>query len=319
MGVDCLRISVTDRCNLRCLYCDPSGGRGVTEREDALTTEEIKRAVGLFVQSGVRKVRVTGGEPLLEENIVRLIQELADIPGIEDLSLTTNGVLLEELAADLKAAGLQRVNVSVDSMDRGVYRRITGFNLLPIVTRGIQKAIEVGLTPVKINSVIVRGFNDCKDQITALAEMSRQLPVAVRFIEYYPTNTCTKPPADYVPNRVLRAIIEREFGHLSSAAMAPGNGPARYFKIRDSAGAIGFISGRSSDFCGSCRRLRMTCYGKLMPCLYSARTYDLGRLIRRQAPDEHIRSLLNRVMSEKIHFTKSNSLKKDFCMCGIGG
>jgi cyclic pyranopterin phosphate synthase len=319
MGVDCLRISVTDRCNLRCLYCDPSGGRDVTEREEALTTDQIKRAVRLFVQSGVRKVRVTGGEPLLKDNVARLIHELADIPGIEDLSLTTNGVLLETLAAELKAAGLQRLNVSVDSMDRQTYRRITGFDLLPIVTRGIQKAIRVGLNPVKINSVIVRGFNDADDQITALAKMSCQLPIAVRFIEYYPTNTHTKPAADYVPNRMVRTIIERAFGPLSIVAMAPGSGPARYYKIKDSAGAIGFISGRSSDFCGSCHRLRMTCYGKLMPCLYSARMYDLGRLIRGQAPGEHIRGFLNKVMSEKTRFTKSNSLKKDFCMCGIGG
>ncbi len=319
MGVDCLRISVTDRCNLRCLYCDPSGGRDVNEREDALTTEEIRRCVGLFVESGIRKIRVTGGEPLLKENIVKLIHELADIPGIEDLALTTNGVLLEKLAAELKIAGLQRVNVSVDSMDRQTYRRITGFDLLPIVARGIQKAIEAGLRPVKINSVIVRGFNDGNDQITALAEMSRHLPVAVRFIEYYPTNTCTRPAADYVPNRNIRAVIERAFGPLSGTLMAQGNGPARYFKIKDSAGVIGFISGRSSNFCGSCRRLRMTCYGRLMPCLYSARTYDLGELIRKQAPDAQIRNLLDKAISEKIHFTKLNPLKKEFCMCGIGG
>jgi len=319
MGVDCLRISVTNRCNLQCLYCDPLGGCDVTEREEALTTQQIKRAAGLFVQCGIRKVRVTGGEPLLKENIVPLIHELADIVGIDDLSLTTNGVLLESLAAELKAAGLQRVNVSVDSMDRETYRRITGFDLLPTVTRSIQKAIEVGLTPVKINSVIVKGFNDGNDQIAALAEMSVHWPIAVRFIEYCPTNTCTRSAADYLPNRVARTIIERKFGPLSGAVMEPGNGPALYFKIRDSAGAIGFISGRSSIFCGSCSRLRMTRDGKLKPCLYSAQSYDLGKLIRKQAPDEHIRNFLNRVMSEKTHFTKLNSLKEEFCMCGIGG
>lgn len=319
MGVDCLRISVTNRCNLQCLYCDPLGNCDVTECEEVLTTEQIKRSVGLFIQCGVRKVRVTGGEPLLTENIVPLIHALADIAGIEDMSLTTNGVLLESLAAELKAAGLQRVNVSVDSMDRETYRRITGFDLLPTVTRSIQKAIEVGLTPVKINSVIVRGFNDSDEQIAALAEMSLRLPVAVRFIEYCPTNTRTRPAADYLPNRIVRTIIERAFGPLSGAGMACGNGPALYFKIRDSAGAIGFISGRSSIFCGSCSRLRMTSDGKLMPCLYSAQSYDLGKLIRKQAPDEHIRNFLHRVMSEKTHFKKLNSLKEEFCMCGIGG
>jgi cyclic pyranopterin phosphate synthase len=319
MGVDCLRISVTNKCNLQCLYCDPLGGCDVTECEKVLTTEQIKRAVRLFVQCGVRKIRVTGGEPLLKEDITWLIHELADIAGIEDVSLTTNGVLLDSLAAELKAAGLQRVNVSIDSMDRETYRRITGFDLLPIVIRSIQKAIEVGLAPVKINSVIVRGFNDSDKQITALAEMSLDLPVAVRFIEYCPTNTYTRRPADYVPNRVVWTIIERKFGPLSSAMMSPGNGPALYFKIRDSAGAIGFISGRSSIFCGSCSRLRMTSDGKLLPCLYSAHTYNLGRIIRSDATDRQIRHFLRRVISEKTHFTKLNSIKEKFSMCGIGG
>ncbi len=319
MSVDYLRISVTNRCNLQCLYCDPLGSCGISECEDALTIEEMKRAVGLLVKCGIRKVRVTGGEPLLKENIVRLIFELAGITGIEDLSLTTNGVFLESLAAELKAAGLQRINVSVDSMDRRTYKRITGFDLLPGVVRSVQKAIDVGLTPVKINSVIVKGLNDSDEQIAALAEMSIRLPVAVRFIEYCLTNTCTKPAADYMPNRVIRSVIERQFGSLSSAVIAPGSGPALYYKIRDSAGAIGFISGRSSIFCQSCSRLRMTNDGKLMPCLYSVKTYDLGQLMRNEASDERIWDFLNLIINEKVLFTKLNSFKEEFCMCGIGG
>ena len=319
MGVDYLRISVTDNCNLQCVYCDPLSCCGMTDSEEALTTEEMKRAVGLLVKCGIRKVRITGGEPLLKENIIQLICELADIAGIEDLSLTTNGVLLDPLVVELQAAGLQRINVSVDSTDRQTYRRITGFDMLPNVIGGIHKAIEVGLKPVKINSVIIKGLNDSDTQIAALAEMSVHLPVAVRFIEYCPTNTCTRPAADYMPNRVVRSVIEREFGPLSGAVMAPGSGPAFYFKIKDSAGAIGFISGRSSIFCQSCTRLRMTSDGKLMPCLYSAQTYDLGKRIRSDAPDKQIRDLLNMIISEKILFTKLNSFKKDFCMCGIGG
>jgi cyclic pyranopterin phosphate synthase len=279
----------------------------------------MKRAVGLLVKCGIRKVRLTGGEPLLKEDIVRLVHELADIAGIEDLSLTTNGVFLEPIAAALKSAGLQRINVSVDSMDRETYGRITGFDLLSSVAGGIQKALEVGLSPVKINSVIVKGINDTDEQIAALAEMSVHLPVAVRFIEYCPTNTYTRPAADYLPNRVVRTVIERAFGPLSGVVMACGNGPALYFKIRDSAGAIGFISGRSSLFCQSCSRLRMTCDGKLMPCLYSAKTYDLGRLIRSNATDVQIRTFLKTVISEKTRFTKLNSFKEAFSMCGIGG
>jgi len=319
MGVDYLRISVTNRCNLQCVYCDPLGSCVITECEEALTIEEMKRAVGLLVTCGIRRVRITGGEPLLKENVVRLIRALADIAGIEDLSLTTNGVFLEPLAAELKAAGLQRINVSVDSMDRETYRRITGFDLLPSVAGGIHKAMEVNLKPVKINSVIVKGLNDSDDQITALAEMSVHFPIVVRFIEYCPTNTCTRPAADYLPNRVVRTIIEREFGLLSGVVMVYGNGPALYFKIRDSAGAIGFISGRSSIFCQSCSRLRMTSDGKLMPCLYSLQTYNLGKLIRNEASDGQIQNFLKTVIRGKTRFTKLNSYKEEFCMCGIGG
>ena len=319
MKVDCLRISVTDRCNLQCVYCNPSGGCDITVTRECLTVGEIKRAVNLFVECGVRKVRVTGGEPLVRGDIVRLIKELADIAGIEDLSLTTNSVFLESCAAELKAAGLQRVNVSVDSMDRRTYRRITGFDLLPSVTEGIHKAIEVGLAPVKINSVVIKGLNDSDEQIAALAKMSVHLPITVRFIEYCPTNTLTSPAADYVPNRMVRTVIERGFGPLSGPVVVHGNGPALYFKISDSAGAIGFISGRSSNFCPSCSRLRLTSDGKLVPCLYSARTYDLGKLMRDGTTDEQIRDFLNKVIGEKARFTKLNSLKEEFSMCGIGG
>ena len=314
-----MRISVTDRCNLQCVYCNPSGGCDITVTRECLTVGEIKRAVNLFVECGVRKVRVTGGEPLVRGDIVRLIKELADIAGIEDLSLTTNSVFLESCAAELRAAGLQRVNVSVDSMDRRTYRRITGFDLLPRVTEGIHKAIEVGLAPVKINSVVIKGLNDSDEQIATLAKMSVHLPITVRFIEYCPTNTLTSPAADYVPNGMVRTVIERGFGSLSGPVVVHGNGPALYFKISDSAGAIGFISGRSSNFCPSCSRLRLTSDGKLVPCLYSARTYDLGKLMRDGTTDEQIRDFLNKVIGEKARFTKLNSLKEEFSMCGIGG
>lgn len=319
MSIDYLRVSVTDRCNLQCVYCNPSGGCAVPACEELLTVEEIKHAVRLLADCGIQKIRITGGEPLLRDDIVRLVGELAEISGIEELSLTTNGVLLKLLAAELKAAGLQRVNVSVDSTDRESYRRITGYDLLPTVAGGIYRAIEEGLTPVKINSVIVKGFNDSDGQIAALAGMSVHLPVIVRFIEYCPTNMCTRPAADYLPNRRVRAIIEREYGPLSSVVMGSGSGPALYFKVRDSAGAIGFISGRSSIFCRSCNRLRLTSDGKLMPCLYSARTYDLGRLMRNGATDGQIRDFLNRVITEKPGYTKLNSFKEEFSMCGIGG
>jgi len=319
MSVDYLRISVTDRCNLRCIYCHPLGGCDFIERKEILRFEEICRIVRLFVGCGISKVRLTGGEPLVRKDIVQLVDKLATIPNIDDLSLTTNGVLLEPLAEQLKAAGLQRVNISVDSAERESYKQITGFDLLPKVTKGIYKAIEVALKPVKINSVIIKGLNDSEEQIVALAEMSVHLPVTVRFIEYCPTSKYTKPASDYLPNREVRAIIERKYGSLSSVVMANSNGPAVYFRIKDSPGCLGFISGRSQLFCGSCNRLRLTSDGKVRPCLYSDHHYNVKELVRGGASDEVVKDLLKKILNEKGNYTKLNSLAKEFSMQNIGG
>ncbi len=332
MSVDYLRISVSDRCNLRCIYCNPLGDCGFFERKEILRFEEIERIAGLFSECGIRKIRLTGGEPLVRKDIVRLVDKLAAIPAIDSLALTTNGVLLEPLVAPLKAAGLQRVNISVDSVDRDSYKLITGFDLLPKVTRGIYKAMEAGLRPVKINSVIIKGFNDSAGQILALAEMSIRLPLTVRFIEYCPTGKHTwlghpgrvlglegQATSDYLPNKNVRDIIERKYGPLSNFVEEHNQGPALTFKIKDSAGAIGFISGRSSTFCSSCSRLRLTSDGKVMPCLFSAHTYNLKKLIRSSASETAICDLLKRIISEKANYTKMNSLKDCFSMCEVGG
>ena len=319
MSIDCLRVSVTDKCNLRCVYCHPLPDCGIIEREEILGFGEICRIVRLFAECGITKVRLTGGEPLLRRDIVRLVRELADVAGIEELSATTNGIFLEKLAPELKAAGLKRVNISVDSKERETYERITGFDLLPGVIEGIYSAIDAGLTPVKINSVIIKGLNDSEEQITALAGMSVDLPLSVRFIEYCPTNKITRPATDYVPNAAVRAVIERKYGALSRTVMSCGNGPAVYFKAPGSAGTIGFISGRSSTFCSSCSRLRLTSDGKVMPCLYSARAGDLKTLIRNGQSDSKIRDYLSRIIIEKANYSKSNSLKEEFSMCKIGG
>ena len=317
MSADYLRISVTDRCNLRCIYCHPLGGCDFIEHKEILRFEEIHRIVKLFVECGIRKVRFTGGEPLIRKNIVHLVRELAGIEGIEELALTTNGVLLEPMAAKLKAAGLSRVNISVDSAERESYKQITGFDFLSRVRRGIYKAIEVGLAPVKINSVIIRGIND--SQIPALAQMSIHLPVIVRFIEYCPTSKYTKPTSDYMASAEVRRIIERKFGPLSDVLVGGTNGPALYFSIRDSAGSIGFISGRSSIFCQSCNRLRLTSDGKVRPCLYSAYCYDVKKLIRSGANNQQVRDLLERIVMEKSNYTKLNLPSQEFSMQSTGG
>jgi cyclic pyranopterin phosphate synthase len=334
MSIDCLRLSVTDRCNLRCVYCHPLPDCGLIEDEfvsrassprfeggtpSTLGFEEILRIIRLFAECGIKKLRLTGGEPLIRYDIVRLVRELAAITGIKDLSVTTNGVFLESLATELKAAGLQRVNISVDSIDRETYERITGFDLLLKVLDGIYTAIDVGLKPVKINCVIIKGLNDGEEQITALADMSINLPVSVRFIEYFPTNKNTRPAADYVPNTSVRAVIEQKYGPLSRTVMSVGNGPAEYFKTPGSTGTIGFISGRSSNFCNSCSRLRLTSDGKVMPCLYSARSHDLKRLISSGQSEKAIRDYISKIIAEKAGYTKSNSLKEEFSMCKVGG
>jgi len=285
--------------------------------KEILTFEEIYRIAGLFAQCGITKIRLTGGEPLVRRNIIQLVRQLAGTQGIDELTLTTNGVLLESMAAQLKAAGLKRVNVSMDSAGKENYKQITGFDFLRQVTSGIYRALAVGLRPVKINSVIIKGVN--VSQIPALAQMSVELPVSVRFIEYCPTSRQTRPASDYVPNSDVRRIIERRYGPLTSTLPGSGNGPAQYFKIADSAGCIGFISGASDFFCRSCNRLRLTSDGKVKPCLYSAYSYDLKGLIRGGADDRRVLSLLKRIIAEKKNFTKLNSFTEDFCMRSVGG
>ena len=319
MSIDRLRLSVTDRCNLRCIYCHPLPDCSFLEREDKLEFEEILRVVRLFSECGIKKLRLTGGEPMVRRDIVRLVHELDAIAGIEDLSVTTNGIFLKSLATELKAAGLRRVNISVDSIERKTYEQLTGFDMLSAVLDGIYKALEVGLTPVKLNCVVIKGLNDGAEQIAALAGMSIDLPLSVRFIEYFPTNKSTRPATDYVPNATIRAAIERKYGPLSGAVMNHGNGPAEYYKVPGSAGTIGFISGRSSNFCRLCSRLRLTSDGKIMPCLYSARAYDLKALIRLGQSDRQIRSYINRIIAEKADYTKYSSAKEEFSMCKIGG
>ncbi|MCP4263082.1 MAG: GTP 3',8-cyclase MoaA [Planctomycetes bacterium] len=317
MHVKCLRISVTDRCNLRCVYCRPLHDCSFIEDKEILTFEEIHRLVRLFADCGIDRVRLTGGEPLLRKNITSLIAKLAAIKGIRELTLTTNGVLLLQMADELKAAGLDRVNVSIDSLEADNYRQITGYDFMSRVVLGIEKAIEAGLQPVKINAVILRGINH--SQITALAGMSIDLPVTVRFIEYCPTSMDTQPADDYMPYGEIHRIIERTFGPLSDATIEGGSGPALNFKIKNSAGAVGFIAGRSTIFCETCNRIRLTSNGKIKPCLYSAQDYDIQRLIREGTSDDHIRNLLQEVIVQKHAFTKLNSSAKEFSMRKVGG
>ncbi len=317
MKTDYLRVSVTDRCNLRCVYCYPSGGCDLIERKEILRFEEIYRIVRLFAMCGIRKVRITGGEPLIRSDIVGLIEKLAGIKEIGELALTTNGILLEQMAQGLKKAGLNRVNISVDSTERQSYKEITGFNNLASAIKGIYKALDVGLSPVKINSVIIKGLN--VSQIIPLAQMSIDLPVAVRFIEYCPTSSYTKPAGDFVPTSEIRRVIERKLGRLSTIPISRCDGPASRFKIGNAAGTIGFISGRSSIFCHNCNRIRLTSDGMIKPCLYSSKNYNIKKIIRADVSDVKVISLLKQILKEKNNYTKLSSSVSEFNMYKIGG
>jgi cyclic pyranopterin phosphate synthase len=299
------------------VYCRPQRDCNFFVNKEILSFEEIHRIVRLFADCGVDKVRLTGGEPLLRKNIITLVAKLAAVKAIRELSLTTNGVLLEKMADDLKTAGLNRVNISIDSLEADNYRQITGYDYLSRVVEGIQKAIELDLQPVKINAVILRGINH--SQIAALAGMSMDLPVTVRFIEYCPTNSYTHPAEDYMPYSEIRSIIETSLGPLTNMKIAIGSGPAVYFKIKNSAGAIGFIAGRSTNFCLSCNRIRLTCDGRIKPCLYSSQDYDIASLVRGCESDKQIREVLAEILTEKHSFTRLNSSAKNFSMCKIGG
>jgi len=275
--IDYLRISVTDRCNLRCIYCMPSEGVKHIEHRDILSYEEIARIVRVAAGLGVRKVRITGGEPLARKHITRLIASIREIPRIDDLSLTTNGVLLEHYASELADAGLHRVNVSLDSLRSDRYREITRGGDISRVMKGIEAAEEAGLMPVKINMVPVRGFNG--DEIGEFARITRDTPYHVRFIEFMPIGGRELwSPEKYIATDEIKATVERA-GPLFPVRVRR-TGPARYFRFADAPGVIGFISALTHHFCEDCNRLRITSDGKLRPCLFSETEIDLKPALR---------------------------------------
>lgn len=317
--IDYLRISITDRCNLRCVYCMPSKGVKLLRHSDILNYEEIIRIVRSAARLGVRKIRITGGEPLVRKNLGYLISALRAIPGIEDISLTTNGLLLGKYVEELKAAGLTRVNVSVDSLQEQRYTEITRGGSLPVVLAAIKRAADLGLNPVKINMVPIRGVND--DEIESFARLTLETPYDVRFIEFMPAGTNDYWSSDRViPTQEIMARVEQ------IAPIAPvkrrKDGPARYFSFADAPGVLGFISPISHHFCGSCNRLRLTSDGKLRPCLFSETEIDLKSAMRRNVPDEELERLLRLAVEIKPQahsFVDRPAADKRRPMSAIGG
>ena len=258
-----LRISLTDLCNLRCVYCMPPEGVRKQAHDQILSLEEIGEIARAAVELGVKKIRLTGGEPLVRRGVLSLCRELRRIPRLQELTLTTNGLLLPGMAAELKAAGVDRVNVSLDTLDPEKYRRITRGGCLEDALSGIQAARDAGLTPLKLNCVLIGGFND--DEIPALAALTERAPVEVRFIELMPIgDTAGFGPDAYLP---CEAVLER-LPRLEPAA-GERTGVAERFRLPGAAGTVGLIRPLSRCFCAQCDRIRLTADGYLKPCLHS--------------------------------------------------
>ncbi len=295
--IDYIRISVTDRCNLRCVYCMPEEGVELLKHHDMMSFEEIYNLVKALVPLGIKKIRLTGGEPLVRNNIETLIKMLRSIPEIDDITLTTNGILLEKMAKDLKKAGLSRINVSLDSLDEDRFKKITRWGSLEKVLSGIDKAIEVGLTPVKINVVAIKGIND--DEFIKFIDYAYKKDVQVRFIELMPIGESDEEAIlKHYPIDDIKKLIETKY-QLEVNENIRTNGPAENYNIIGGIGSVGFIGALSHKFCSACNRIRLTADGRFRPCLYLDKEYDVLKLIRNGASDEELRTFVREIILGK--------------------
>jgi cyclic pyranopterin phosphate synthase len=283
-----LRISLTDHCNLRCVYCMPED-QTFRPNAELLQDDEILTLAHLFASLGFDKIRLTGGEPTIRANVVELVRGIAATPGINSLSMTTNGVLLSRLARPLKDAGLQRVNVSIDSLDPEKFHRLTRWGKLDDVWKGILAAEEAGLTPVKLNAVVVKGYNE--DDVIELAALTMDRPWQMRYIEMMPFAGVTDVQTQQIVTAAqIQQKIETEFGPLE--ATGKYDGEARIFRIRGGKGELGFISSVTVPFCSACTRARLTADGVLRMCLLREKEIDLLKPMRNGASEDELRALI---------------------------
>lgn len=274
-NINYLRISVTDLCNLRCKYCMPEEGISKVHHEDMLSIEEIEEIVKVFVSLGVDKIRLTGGEPLVRNGIIDIVQRIGNLAQIRDLAMTTNGVLLKRNAQDLKSAGLNRVNISLDTLDKEKYAYITRGGKLKDVLDGIEAARKVGLTPIKINTVLIGGFNE--DEIEDFVTLTKKQDIDVRFIELMPIGESIKLESEYY---VSNQLILDKVPELIKVEREDISSPAVYYKLPNSKGKVGIINPISCKFCEYCNRIRLTAQGKLKLCLHSNEEIDLKASLR---------------------------------------
>src|SRR5438552_10338568 len=322
-----LRVSITDRCNERCTYCMPQELQEWLPREEILTFEETLRLIRIAAELGVSKVRVTGGEPLTRRDVVHFITQIPAISGIKNLGLSTNGTLLtrritsgKTMAMTLRDAGVQSVNISLDTLDRDVYSKITGRDLHAQVLEGINAAIAVGFDQIKLNTVLMRGRNE--DQLIPLIEFAASHNLILRFIELMPVST-TEVLSDenFLPVAEAKRAIEKHFGTLIPETSFRTNGPATYYQIPGREQRIGFIGAMTNlHFCESCNKLRLTCDGKLRPCLGSCLEFDIMKPLRAGASDDELRQFFIEVVERKPEqHDFRNNYQPDRKMIAIGG
>jgi len=320
-SIDYLRVSITDHCNLRCIYCTPLGGAAKLDHQDILSYEEFLRLIQIAVDMGITKVRLTGGEPLVRKGVTDFCSRLTGLPGLQSLSLTTNGILLEECAGDLYRAGIRRVNISLDTLQPQKFLHITRRDDFDRVWRGIQAAEHARFNPIKINVVVMRGIND--DEILDLAKLTLERPYHIRFIEFMSMNNDSQWVLQhYVSADEILANL-RTLAPLEQITSRHTNGPARHFRWPDAKGIVGIISPISHHFCPSCNRIRLTADGKLRNCLFSDQEVDIKSPLRQGATDADLSQILRASIDNKPekHCLQSDVFRKcqNRPMVAIGG
>jgi cyclic pyranopterin phosphate synthase len=295
--INYLRLSVTDRCNLRCTYCMPDEGMDFVPHNEILRYEEILHIVRLSVRMGIRKIRLTGGEPLVRKGLISFLGDLNSVEGLNEVTLTTNGVLLKEFAKDIKESGIYRINISLDSLRPERFSLITGRDLFAPVWEGIQEAERVGFDPIKINVVAIRGVND--DEILDFARLTLERPYHVRFIEYMPVGEKNGWNSDkFISTDEIQRMIQT-LGDLKPIKPGPLDGPAERFALEGGKGEIGFIGAMSNHFCAVCNRLRLTAEGHLRSCLFSEEEIDIKGPLRNGNDDNHLLELIRLAIEKK--------------------
>lgn len=313
-NINYLRISVTDRCNLRCMYCMPEEGICKKEHDDILSLEEIYEVVKACSELGISKVRITGGEPLVRKGLTGLVNRISELQGIKEVALTTNGILLPKYAKELKAAGLNRVNISLDTMDAEKYSYITRQGSLGDVMAGVDAAEAVGLLPIKLNTVLIGGFND--DEIEDFVNLTMDRAIDVRFIELMPIGQAGHwAKKHFIPNtEILNRVKE-----LQPIQSDDPSSPAKYYRLPGAKGKVGLINPISHTFCGSCNRIRLTADGKFKPCLHSETEIDIKKVLKSGDSLQEVimETILQKPMQHNLNCQHNKPIQRD--MYRIGG